>query len=308
MAPLLEAEALTKLYGVVIGVNDVTLELEPGVIGLLGPNGAGKSTLLKLISGQLRPTEGEIRVLGERPWSNTRLYRQLGFCPEQDAFYDTLTGLQFVTSLGRLSGLGRQARIRAEEALEMVGAGEFMHRPIGHYSRGMRQRTKVAQAIVHHPPFLILDEPLNGTDPVGRREIMDLVIRLGKAGRSILVSSHVLHEVQAMTDDFVLIYGGRILASGGVREIRSLMDEFPHRITIRCAQPRRLARALLAELPLAGIDLDGREGELVVSTREPGAFYAGLPKVVEATGTAVEELSSADDSLEAVFQYLVSVE
>jgi ABC-2 type transport system ATP-binding protein len=280
MAPLLQAEALTKLYGVVIGVNDVTLELEPGVIGLLGPNGAGKSTLLKLITGQLRPTVGSLRVLGERPWSNTRLYGRLGFCPEQDAFYDTLTAHQFVTSLGRLSGLGREAGARAEAALEMVGAGEFMHRPIGHYSRGMRQRTKVAQAIVHDPPFLILDEPLNGTDPVGRREIMDLVIRLGREGKSILVSSHVLHEVQAMTDDFVLIYGGRILASGGVREIRSLMDEFPHRITIRCGGRRRLARAILAELPVAGIDLDGREGEL----------------------------ASADDSLEAVFNYLVSVE
>jgi ABC-2 type transport system ATP-binding protein len=306
MAPLLRARSLTKLYGTVIGVNDVTLELEPGVIGLLGPNGAGKSTLLKLITGQLRPSEGDIEVLGERPFANPALFARIGLCPEQDAFYDRMSALEFVTGLGRLSGLGCRARAAAERALDRLGAREFMHRPIGDYSKGMRQRTKIAQAIAHDPELLILDEPLTGTDPICRREIMDLVLELGRQGRSILVASHVLHEVQAMTDQFVLVHGGRILAAGRVPEIRSLMNQFPHRITIRCADPRALARALLDALPLDGIEIEPARGELVVSTRDPGTFYAGLPEVVLSRGIAVHELVSADDKLDAVFHYLLA--
>lgn len=308
MGDLIEARSLTKLYGVVIGINDVTLELDHGVIGLLGPNGAGKSTFLKLITGQLHPTEGELRVLGERPWNNTELFRRLGLCPEQDSFYDDMSALEFVTTLARLSGLGRRAGVLAEQALERVGATEFMHRAIGEYSKGMRQRTKIAQAIVHDPDFLILDEPLTGTDPICRREIMDLVIELGREGKSILVASHVLHEVQAMTDEFVLVYSGRILASGKVREIRSLMNEFPHRITIRCDDAKRLAQALVRELPIEGVEIDTELGGLVVLTREPGEFYAGLPEVVLNSGVEIRELVSADDKLEAVFNYLMSVD
>jgi len=306
MAPLLQARSLTKLYGTVIGLNDVTLELEPGVIGLLGPNGAGKSTFLKLITGQLRPTEGELTVLGERPFGNPRLFARLGLCPEQDAFYDPWSAFDFVTSLARLSGLGAGARAAAERALDRLGAREFMHRPIGEYSKGMRQRTKIAQAIAHDPEFLILDEPLTGTDPICRREIMDLVIELGRRGKSILVASHVLHEVQAMTDQFVLVHGGRILASGRVQEIRSLMNQFPHRITIRCDDPRGLARAVLDALPLDGLEIEPARGELVVSTRDPAAFYAGLPDLVQRAGCRVHELLSADDKLDAVFHYLLA--
>jgi ABC-2 type transport system ATP-binding protein len=305
MATLLEATGLTKLFGMVIGVNDVGLSLEPGVIGLLGPNGAGKSTLLKLITGQLRPTEGQIRVLGENPWNNMRLMARLGLCPEQDAFYDHLSALQFVTALARLSGLGAEAGQRAEQALARVGAQEFMHRPIGSYSKGMRQRTKVAQAIVHDPEFLILDEPLTGADPICRREIMDLVIDLGRQGKSILVASHVLHEVQAMTDQFVLIYGGRVLASGRVGEIRALMNEKPHRIQIRSAGVNRLAQALLRDLPVEGLEIDAARGELVALTRDPGAFFAGLPSATTLAGVTIDEMVSEDDQLDAVFHYLM---
>lgn len=307
MGELLECRSVTKLYGVVIGVNDIDLDLEPGVIGLLGPNGAGKSTFLKLITGQLRPTEGHVTVFGETPWNNIELFRRIGLCPEQDAFYDHMTALEFVTTLGRISGLGAAAGQLAEAALARVGATEFMHRTIGEYSKGMRQRTKIAQAIVHDPQFLILDEPLTGTDPICRREIMDLVIELGREGKSILVASHVLHEVQAMTDEFVLIYGGRVLASGKVQEIRSLMNEFPHRITIRCDDARRLAESIVRDLPIEGVEIESERGELVVLTRAPGSFYAGLPDVVLAAGAQVRELVSADDTLEAVFNYLMSV-
>lgn len=306
MGALISARALTKLFGIVIGVNDLTLDLEPGVIGLLGPNGAGKSTFLKLITGQLRPTEGEVTVLGERPWNNMRLFRRIGFCPEQDSFYDHMSALEFVTTLARLSGLGQEAGTKAERALARMRATEFMHRPIGQYSKGMRQRTKIAQSIVHDPDFLILDEPLTGTDPICRREIMDLVIELGREGKSILVSSHVLHEVQAMTDEFVLMYGGRLLASGRVQEIRSLMDEFPHRITIRCDQAKALALAVVRDLPIQGVEIDSKRGELLVQTRDPEAFYRGLPGVVGQTGITVHELLSADDKLDAVFNYLMA--
>ena len=308
MAALLELSGVTKLYGLVIGLNDVQLTLEPGVNGLLGPNGAGKSTLLKLLTGQLRPSEGRVRVLGEDPWNNPRLLARLGLCPEQDAFYDQLSALEFVTSLARLSGLGSAAGERARAALARVGASEFMHRPIAGYSKGMRQRTKLAQAIVHDPEFLILDEPLTGTDPVCRREIVDLVIELGRQGKSILVASHVLHEVQAMTDRFVLMYGGRVLASGRVGEIRALMNHVPHRIRVRCADAKVLAQALLAHLPVDGLEIDARRGELVALTREPSAFFAGFPAVALASAVPIHEIESADDRLDAVFQYLMESE
>lgn len=307
MGSLLETQSMTKLYGPVIGVNDVSLDLEPGVIGLLGPNGAGKSTLIKLLVGQLRPTEGSIRVLSESPWNNMKLFSRIGICPEQDSFYDQMSGLEFVTRLARISGLGSQARERAEYALSRTGATEFMNRKICEYSKGMRQRTKVAQAIVHEPEFLILDEPLTGTDPTCRRAIMDLIGELGANGMSILVASHVLHEVEAMTDQFVLIYGGRVLASGRIREIRSLMNEFPHRITIRCSDARTLGQSLVRDLPIDGVEIDSDRGELVVLTTDPGAFYGGLPKIAAAEGVSVRELVSEDDTLEAVFNYLISV-
>ena len=304
---MLIAKSLTKLYGVVIGVNDVTLEVAPGVVGLLGPNGAGKSTLLKLITGQLKPTEGSIEVLGQRPWGNPAIFRELGFCPEQDSFYDNLTAHQFVLSLARMSGLGAEAERRTVLALERVGATPFKDRPIASYSKGMRQRTKIAQALVHDPKLLILDEPLTGTDPVGRREIMDLVIDLGREGRSVLVSSHVLHEVQAVTDRFILLFGGRVLASGGIREIRELLDEHPHTITLRCTEERALAREIVNRLSITGLAIEG-EASLTISTRAPREFYSGLPGAAVAAGATILEMVSKDDELESVFQYLTSGE
>ncbi len=306
MDTLIEATALTKLYGSVIGVNDLTLKLPPGVHGLLGPNGAGKSTLLKLITGQLRPSEGSIEVLGQRPWNHPRLFRQVGFCPEQDAFYEFMTGFEFVEILARMSNMTKtEARSATEHALAACGATEFMHRRISTYSKGMRQRVKVAQALVHDPELLILDEPLTGTDPIGRHELTELVTQLGRSGKSIIISSHVLHEVQAMTRQFLLIFRGRVLAFGDIREIRDLMNEYPHRVEIRCAQPRQLAHHLVRDLAVTGVDLDEATGQLEVSTREPMAFYAELPRIALETNAGIHEMSSPDDNLEAVFKYLV---
>lgn len=304
---LLTTVALTKLYGVVIGVNDVHLDLAPGVWGLLGPNGSGKSTLLKMITGQIRPTEGSLRVLGEVPWNNRELFHRIGLCPEQDAFYSFLSALEFVQALAELSGCTRTvARTKAEEALERVGATSFMNRPIATYSKGMRQRTKVAQALVHDPEFIILDEPLTGTDPVGRHEMIELVRTLGGQGKSLIISSHVLHEVEAMADSFLLIHGGRVLATGTVREIRSLLSDAPNRIRIRSERARELASRLLADLAVDGVDLSDDADSFAVTTRDPAGFFDGLARIVDETGIQVQEMHSQDDDLSAVFKYLIS--
>lgn len=304
MTALLDCQSLTKLYGVVVGVNDLSLELAPGVHGLLGPNGAGKSTLIKLITGQLRPTEGRIRVFGEDPWNNPGLLRRIGYCPEHDAFWSFLTAHQFVSTLAGLSGMGASdAASAAASALERVGAKEYQHKPISTYSKGMRQRTKLAQALVHDPDLLVLDEPLSGTDPVGRHELMELIQRLGQEGKSVLVSSHVMHEVQAMTARFLLIYGGRVLAAGDVHEIRGLLYEIPHVVRIVCDDPRELARHLVRQPSVDGVRVDAEE--LLVTTREPRELFGLLPALTAETGVAVRELGSEDESLDAVFEYLV---
>ena len=306
MAALLDCRSLTKLYGVVMGVNDLSLELEPGVHGLLGPNGAGKSTLIKLITGQLLPTGGEIRVFGGDPWNNPGLLRRIGYCPEHDAFWRFLTGHQFVTTLAELSGLASdEARDAAAAALARVGATDYMQRAISTYSKGMRQRTKLAQALVHDPDLLVLDEPLAGTDPVGRHKLMDLVQELGAEGKSVLVSSHVMHEVQAMTERFLLIYGGRVLAVGDVQEIRGLLYEIPHRIRIACDRPRDLARHLAGQAAVDGVQTDAERNELWVTTRKPRELFAALPELAAETGVAIRELGSEDESLDVVFEYLV---
>jgi len=304
MTKLLTCRSLTKLYDVVIGVNDLTLELEPGVHGLLGPNGAGKSTLIKLITGQLRPTEGQIRVFDQDPWNNTRLLQRIGYCPEHDAFWKFLSAHQFVSTLAGMSGMSAsESKQAAERALERVGAQEYMHTPISGYSKGMRQRTKMAQALVHDPDLLVLDEPLSGTDPVGRHEMMDLIQELGEEGKSVLVSSHVMHEVQAMTARFLLIYGGRVLAAGEVQEIRGLLYEIPHRIRIVCDEARRLASHLASQQSVGGVEISG--DVLWVTTREPRTLFALLPELAAQTGVVVRELGSLDESLDAVFEYLV---
>jgi ABC-2 type transport system ATP-binding protein len=304
-APVLAAEHLSKWYGQVIGLNDVTVSVPPGITGLLGPNGAGKSTFMKLITGQLRPSKGTVRVLGEPIWGNPRLYFRIGFCPEQDRFYERMTGLEWVSALVRLNGLGeREAREAAGRALEAVDLLDAASKRIGAYSKGMRQRVKLAQALVHDPELLILDEPLSGMDPIGRRRTIRLIRDWARQGKSVLVSSHILHEIESMTTDILLINNGRILAEGNVHQIRDLIDEHPHTVYIRAADPRRLAREFLTRSDV--ISLRFEPGAVVVETGEPDAFYARLTELVAAGECgAVEELTSPDDNLQAVFKYLV---
>jgi ABC-2 type transport system ATP-binding protein len=302
---IISADHVSKWYGQVIGLNDVSVNVPPGVTGLLGPNGAGKSTFMKLITGQLQPSKGTVKVMGEPIWRNPKLYFHIGFCPEQDAFYDRMTGLEWVTALVRLNGLSeREADEAARRALTAVDLMEAAGKKIGAYSKGMRQRVKLAQAIVHDPDLLILDEPLAGMDPLARRRTIRLIREWARAGKSILVSSHILHEIESMTANILLINNGRILAEGDVHHIRDLIDEHPHTVYVRAQDPRGLARQFLARDDVRSLKFE--ENAVVVETGKPDLFYARLTEMA-ASGEfgAIEEVTSPDDNLQAVFQYLV---
>ena len=295
----------SRWYGQVIALNDVTTTVGPGVTGLLGPNGAGKSTFLKLAAGQLAPSQGEVRVLGKPAWGSPELFHRVGVCPETDAFWEGLTGQQFLMALLRLTGFDEaECTRRAQAALDQVALTDARDRKIGGYSKGMRQRIKLAQALAHDPDVLLLDEPLSGMDPVNRRRVVDLVKKLGREGRTVLVSSHILHEVEAMTRRVLLIHNGRILAEGDVREIRDLMDEHPHTVALRARDPRRLAQAVVGAPHVLSLSF-GAEGEWVtVQTARPDEFYAALPEAAVESG--VSEMYSPDENLESVFRYLVA--
>lgn len=302
---VVQADHLSKWYGQVIGVNDITVSVPPGVTGLLGPNGAGKSTFMKLMTGQLKPSKGTIKVLGEPVWRNPAVFSRLGLCPDQDAFYDRMTGAEWLAALVRLNGYDEQrAKDAAHRALTTVDLVEAADRKIGGYSKGMRQRVKLAQAMIHDPEMLILDEPLAGMDPIGRRRTIRLIRDWGREGKSVLVSSHILHEIEAMTSSILLINNGRILAEGDVHQIRELIDEHPHTVYIKGEDPRRLARAFLAEENVIGLKFEDQA--VVVQTARPDAFYAHLTDLA-ASGDAgaISEVTSPDDNLQAVFQYLV---
>jgi ABC-2 type transport system ATP-binding protein len=300
-------DGVSKWYGNVIGVNKLTLHVPAGVTGLLGPNGAGKSTLLQLATGQLRPSQGTVRVLGQPAWNNAGLNRRIGLCPEQDAFYEWMTGWDFVHTSARLAGMTRRAAREATgRALEAVAMTRHKDRVVRGYSKGMRQRTKLAQSLVHDPEMLFLDEPMTGTDPVARRDLMDVIGRLAGEGRSVLVSTHVLHEVASLTSRIVLMNRGRLVAEGEVRQIRDLIDKHPHHIVLVSEACRRLAARVVGWADVEGVRVLGGERGIVVETRSPDAFYARLPELALSGETPIREVYSEDDSIEAVFKYLVN--
>jgi ABC-2 type transport system ATP-binding protein len=303
--PIVAADKVSKWYGQVIGLNDVTVSVPPGVTGLLGPNGAGKSTFMKLITGQLKPSKGTVTVLGQPIWGHPELYFDIGFCPEQDAFYERMTGLEWVTALVRLNGLTeKQADEAARRALTMVDLMEAANKKIGAYSKGMRQRVKLAQAIVHDPGLLILDEPLSGMDPLARRRTIKLIKDWARAGKSIIVSSHILHEIESMTANILLINNGRILAEGNVHQIRDLIDEHPHTVCLRSKHPRALATSLVGSEDVLSVRFE--EDAVFVQTAKPDAFYARVTDMAANNGAGeIYEITSPDDNLQAVFEYLV---
>jgi len=301
-----EGKAVSKWYGQVIAVNNITFAIGRGVVGLLGPNGAGKSTLMKLITGQLRPSQGELTLFGERIWNNYPLFHRIGFCPEQDNFYERMTGAEFLAAMLQMHGLADdEVAKRVDASLAAVSLTAARDKKIGAYSKGMRQRIKLAQATAHDPEVLILDEPLAGMDPVGRHEIIQLVRQWGREGKCVIVSSHILHEIEAMTANILLMHNGQVLAEGNVHQIRELIDKHPHTIYIRCSAPRRLAEALVAFPDVEGIRFAAAGDGLTVQSRQPDDFYRRLPELMLANDIDLDEITSPDDNLQAVFHYLV---
>ena len=302
---VISLENASRWYGDVIGINQVTLDIRPGITGLLGPNGAGKSTLMKLVTGQLKVGGGTVRVDGMDPWRERRVFANLGFCPDTDSFYEPLSGLEFVTVMGRLSGMtGAVARAKAAERLDYVGLAASMNRPLRGYSKGMRQRAKLAAAVIHDPRILILDEPLNGLDVMGRREFLRLFKEFGSEGRTLLVSSHILHEIETLTQEIALIHHGRVLADGRIDEIRSLIENQPLTLEVTASAPRLVGSQLAGLEDVSSVAYsDG--GALVVRTKRPEVVYQNLQDGVLEGRYTVDGLTALDDNLDAVFSYLV---
>ncbi len=306
MTAIVEMKNLSKWYDQVMAVNDVTLNIYTGVTGLLGPNGAGKTTLIKLIAGLLKPNKGEIKVFGEHIWNNYIINQRIGYCPDHDAFYETMTGFQFLMNLAMLNSFDRaKAENRALELLKIVDMIDKKDKKIATYSKGMKQRIKLAQALLHYPDLILLDEPLSGMDPLGRHNTIELIRQLEQDGKSVIVSSHILYEIEAMTDNIILINNGRILAEGDVHEIRELIDRHPHNVYINCNNPRLLASILIQYDDIISANISKEDSALIVETTEPDKFYSRLPVIILENDIEVEDLHSPDDNLQAVFKYLV---
>ncbi len=297
---------VSRWYGQVIGLNDVTCEIGPGVTALLGLNGAGKSTMMRLITGQLRPTTGDVTVFGMEPFANQELYKVIGYCPEVDRFYEHDSGREFVYYLARLAGFEHnEAKARTQQALETVGMADRADRPIAGYSKGMRQRIKLAQAMIHDPKIILLDEPLNGLDPVGRHDMAGLLAHLAAQGKTIVISSHILYEVEHMTESILLLHRGRLLATGDLRVIRSLLDKHPHQVRIGTPDPKSVAHELVALPNVVSLEYVPDGTAIQLEIRDPNTFYDSLSKLVLSKELPVESLQSPDNNLESVFKYLV---
>ena len=303
---MIEIANASRWYGQIIGVNDVTCQIGPGITALLGMNGAGKSTLLRLITGQLRPTTGYVKVFGQEPFGNPEVFRHLGYCPEIDHFYEYMSGREFVRYMARLSGMSAgEAKVKTDEMIHMVGMSDRADRKIKGYSKGMRQRIKLAQAMVHNPDIILLDEPLNGLDPIGRHEFLGVLGHLAELGKTILVSSHILYEVEQMTHSILLLHRGRLLATGDLSVIRELIDKYPHKVRIETTHPRQVAARLTEMANVVSAKIDEKNGEVDFEVREPNVFYASLSTLVLEQNMPILSFSSPDNNLESVFQYLV---
>ncbi|WP_433283362.1 ABC transporter ATP-binding protein [Micromonospora sp. CA-244673] len=301
-ASTLDLAGVSRWYGNVVAVNDVTMRLGPGVTGLLGPNGAGKTTLLHMMAGFLSPSRGEVTLDGAPTWRNPEVYRRLGLVSEREAVHSFLSAYEFVLASAKLHRLP-DPEAAARRAIALVEMEAAQDRKIGTYSKGMRQRTRVAAALVHDPQVLLLDEPFNGMDPRQRLHMMALLHRLGDAGRTILFSSHILEEVEQVSGTVQVMVAGRLAASGDYRTIRRLMTNRPHVFRVRSTDDRALAVALMAEESVTGVEL-GRDG-LTVRAGDYGAFTRALPKIALARSLRVRSLTPEDESLESVFSYLV---
>jgi ABC-2 type transport system ATP-binding protein len=306
MTAVLRAEKLSKWYGNILGISDINLEIGPGITGLLGPNGAGKSTFLKIAAGQLKPKIGSLQIFGENVFGNPQLFKRIGFCPEHDSAYMEMSGWQFILLLARLHGFAPDmAAAKSEKALATVGLLESKERAIKGYSFGMRQRLRLASSILHEPELLMLDEPLRGIDPVWRIKIIELIKEYRNQGRTVIVSSHILPEIEAMTNQIVLIHQGKIFAKGDIQHIRGLIDSHPHQVSILCPDPRRLAARLIGNEHVLSIEFTAQGHGLTVKTDQRDQFFSALMRLIVEDKLVVEEITSPDDNLQAVFDYLI---
>jgi ABC-2 type transport system ATP-binding protein len=302
-APRIELSRASRWYGNVVAVNDVSCAIGAGITALLGPNGAGKSTLLHMMAGLLKPSAGAVTINGTPAFDHPAIYRRIGFVPEREALHTMLTGRELVQMHARLQGMPRPESA-ARQAIDAVGLVEAQDRKIGTYSKGMRQRIKVAAALVHQPRVLLLDEPFNGMDPGQRLQMSTLVRELAREGRAVLISSHILEELGDLAANVLVMVEGRLAASGDFREIRRLMTDRPHAFTVRSSDNRRLGAALMGEPNVYSLEL--ADGELRVRTMDRGAFTRALPRIAKAGAIRVHELLPTDESLESVFSYLVA--
>jgi ABC-2 type transport system ATP-binding protein len=293
---------VSRWYGNVVAVNEVSFSVGPGITGLLGPNGAGKSTLLHMMAGFLRPSAGDVRILGEATWRHPDLYRRVGVVLEREAVYASLTGYEFVRLNARLHGLA-DAHEATMRAIDLVDMGPARDRRTGGYSKGMKQRIKVAAAVVHDPEILILDEPFNGADPRQRLQLMETLRQMAASGRTIMFSSHILEEMERLGDGVLVIVAGRLAASGDFRAIRRLMTDRPHSFSMDTSDDRRFAQALVADPAVTRVDLEG--GRLTVSTDDFARFTVLAPRLAREAGVTIREIAPLDESLESVFEYLV---
>ena len=301
-AAKVEVQNVSRWYGDVVAVNDISFTLEPGITGLLGPNGAGKSTMLHMISGFLRPSVGRIAVLGQASWRNPDMFRRVGLVPERESVYPFLGARDFAIASARLHGLP-DPHDAARRAIARVELEDAQDRPMGGYSKGMRQRAKIAAALVHDPEVLVLDEPFNGTDPRQRLQLMEMLRRMAAEGCTILFSSHILEEVERLAENVLVIVNGRLAASGDFRQIRRLMTDRPHTFELRTSDNRALAATLVGLPHVSAVELT--DSRLDVRTTDFGAFTAAVAGAVRDSGVTLQQLRPADESLESVFSYLV---
>lgn len=301
----INVNGVSKWFGDVVALTNVSFQIAPGVVGLLGPNGAGKSTLFKCMTGINNPSTGSVTIFGRNARTDPTVFRDVGMCPDVDRFYEEMRGIEFVTWLARLHGMNKAtARKAAEVAIDRVGLTDVMTKKLGGMSKGMRQRIKFAQAIVHDPKLLFLDEPLNGMDPLARHATVALIEKLASEGKTIVVSSHILHEVDALSNRILLLVQGRVLAEGSVREIREAIRTKPHRIALTTPDPRAIAGQLLKLDGVLGVSLESTD-RVIIDTARPDYLLSWITAEAAERRVNVDELSLVDENLEAIFQMLV---
>lgn len=304
MSAIVEVTEMSRWYGIVMGLNNVSFTVNPGLTGLIGPNGAGKSTLISIITGQLQASSGGVRVFGEAPFNNPRVLRRIGYCPERESLPVELRPEDWLRGLGLLSGMSAAtARERAAETLERVALGrEHWHKRMGEYSKGMRQRAKLAQALMHRPDFIVLDEPMNGLDPMGRQEVARILQGLAKDGASILISSHILAELETLCETNIILNWGRVIASGSRQDIRADVRNWSEQLAVVCDDPRKLGATLFAAGVLNGFDINEGEDTLQIRVRDAESFYPQWTRLLRDSGVTVFEIRSQSRSLQQIFE------